>query len=109
IRSPGFIICAMAYHHFIPASPTDLTISSMLGQQSQFFPVGYGKQLGNVLHTSVRLALKDAASPAHLSVEIRDPGPAPEDDPVVHLEGKELWGQFHISEAAWTGRRGTSC
>lgn len=87
----------MAYHHFIPASPTDLTISSMLGQQSQFFPVGYGKQLGNVLHTSVRLALKDAASPAHLSVETRDPGPAPEDDPVVHLEGKELWGQFHIS------------
>uniref|UniRef100_A0A8C1KWN6 T-box transcription factor 3b n=1 Tax=Cyprinus carpio TaxID=7962 RepID=A0A8C1KWN6_CYPCA len=70
---------------------------SMLGQQSQFFPVGYGKQLGNVLHTSVRLALKDAASPAHLSVETRDPGPAPEDDPVVHLEGKELWGQFHIS------------
>uniref|UniRef100_A0A672LLK8 T-box domain-containing protein n=2 Tax=Sinocyclocheilus grahami TaxID=75366 RepID=A0A672LLK8_SINGR len=87
----------MAYHHFIPASPTDLTISSMLGQQSQFFPVGYGKQLANVLHNSVRLARKDAASPAHLSVETRDPGLAPEDDPVVHLEGKELWGQFHRS------------
>lgn len=79
----------MAYHHFIPASPTDLTISSMLGQQSQFFPVGYGKQqFANVLHNSVRLALKDAASP---------PGLAPEDDPVAHLEGKELWGQFHRS------------
>ncbi len=88
----------MAYHHFIPASPIDLTISSMLGQQSQFFPMGYGKQqFTNVLHNSVRLALKDATSPAHLSVETRDPGLAPEDDPVVHLEGKELWGQFHRS------------
>ncbi|XP_042611067.1 T-box transcription factor TBX3-like [Cyprinus carpio] len=88
----------MAYNHLIPASPTDLTVSSMLGQQSQFFPIGYGKQqFANVLHNSIRLALKEAASPAHLSVETRDPGLAPEDDPVVHLEGKELWGQFHRS------------
>ncbi|XP_016420949.1 T-box transcription factor TBX3-like [Sinocyclocheilus rhinocerous] len=88
----------MAYHHLIPASPTDLTISSMLGQQSQFFPVEYVKQqFANVLHNSIRLALKEDASPAHLSVETRDPGQAPEDDPVVHLEGKELWGQFHKS------------
>ncbi|XP_048043192.1 T-box transcription factor TBX3 [Megalobrama amblycephala] len=86
----------MAYHNFIPASPTDFTISSMLGQQSQFFPVGYGKrQFTNVHHNSIRLALKDAASPAHLSVDTRDLGLAPEDDPVVHLEGKDLWGQFH--------------
>ncbi|XP_043096100.1 T-box transcription factor TBX3 isoform X2 [Puntigrus tetrazona] len=84
----------MAYRHFMPVSPTDLAVSSMLGQQSRFFPVGYGKQqFANALHNSVRLALKDAASPAHLSVETR----APEDDPVVHLEGKELWGQFHRS------------
>ncbi|XP_050966408.1 T-box transcription factor TBX3 isoform X3 [Labeo rohita] len=88
----------MAYHHFIPASPTDLTISSMLGQQSQFCPVGYGKQqFANVLHNSIRLALKEAASAEHLSAETRDPGLAPEDDPVVHLEGRELWGQFHRS------------
>ncbi|XP_052446445.1 T-box transcription factor TBX3 [Carassius gibelio] len=88
----------MAYHHLIPASPTDLTVSSMLGQQSQFFPAGYGKQqFANVLHNSIRLALKEAASPVHLSEETRDPGLAPEDDPVVHLEGKELWGQFHRS------------
>ncbi|KAK7164456.1 hypothetical protein R3I94_002993 [Phoxinus phoxinus] len=87
----------MAYH-FIPTSSTDFTISSMLGQQSQFFPVGYGKQqFANVLHNSIRLALKEAASPAHLSVETRDLGLTPEDDPVVHLEAKELWGQFHKS------------
>lgn len=87
----------MAYH-FIPASSTDFTISSMLGQQSQFFPVGYGKQqIANTLHNSIRLALKEAASPAHLSVETRDLGLTPEDDPVVHLEAKELWVQFHKS------------
>lgn len=88
----------MAYR-FIPASSTDFTISSMLGQQSQFFPVGYGKQqIANVLHNSIRLALKEPASPAHLSVETRDQlGLTPEDDPVVHLEAKELWGQFHKS------------
>ncbi|XP_051542802.1 T-box transcription factor TBX3-like [Myxocyprinus asiaticus] len=88
----------MAYHHFSPAGPSDFTISSMLGQQSQFFPHGYGKQqFGNVVYNSIRLALKEADSPAHLPVDTRDSQLAPVDDPAVHLEGKELWGQFHKS------------
>lgn len=86
----------MAYHHFIPASPTDFTISPMLGQQAQFFPVGYGnQQFANALQSSIRLALKEAAAPALLSGQTRDPVQTAEDEPVVHLEGNELWGQFH--------------
>ncbi|XP_002662050.2 T-box transcription factor TBX3 [Danio rerio] len=86
----------MAYHHFIPASPTDFTISPMLGQQAQFFPVGYGhQQFANALQSSIRLALKESAAPALLSGRTRDPVQTPEDEPVVHLEGNELWGQFH--------------
>ncbi|XP_055053945.2 uncharacterized protein tbx3b isoform X2 [Misgurnus anguillicaudatus] len=88
----------MAYHHFIPASPSDFTTGPMLGQQPRFFPVEYGKQqFENVIHNSIRLSLKESASPAHLTVETRDPDQAPEDDPVVQLEGKDLWGQFHKS------------
>nr|XP_055053942.1 T-box transcription factor TBX3 isoform X1 [Misgurnus anguillicaudatus] len=88
----------MAYHHFIPASPSDFTAGPMLGQQPRFFPVEYGKQqFENVIHNSIRLSLKESASPAHLTVETRDPDQAPEDDPVVQLEGKDLWGQFHKS------------
>ncbi|KAI7813622.1 T-box transcription factor TBX3 [Triplophysa rosa] len=89
----------MAYHHFLPASPSDFTTGPVLGQQSRFVSAGYGKQpVANVLHNSIRFALKEAAaSPAHLPVETRDPDVAPEDDPVVQLEGKDLWGQFHKS------------
>ncbi|XP_051974334.1 T-box transcription factor TBX3-like [Xyrauchen texanus] len=88
----------MAYQHFSPAGRSDFTISSTLGQQSQFSPFGYGKQqVGNVVYNSIRLALNEAASPAHLQVDTRDSQLAPEDDTAVHLEGKELWGQFHKS------------
>lgn len=89
----------MAFHHFLPASPSDFTTGPVLGQQSRFVSAGYGKQpFANVLHNSIRFALKEAAaSPAHLPVETRDPEVAPEDDPVVQLEGKDLWGQFHKS------------
>ncbi|XP_051967727.1 T-box transcription factor TBX3 [Xyrauchen texanus] len=70
----------------------------MLGQQSQLFPVGYGKQqFANVFPNPIRLALKETASPTQLPVEARDSQLASEVDPVVHLEGKELWGQFHKS------------
>lgn len=73
----------MAFHHFLAASPSDFS-----GQRG--FPAGHS--FGNGLQTSGRFALKEAAaSPSPL------PEVTPEDDPLVQLEGKDLWGKFHKS------------
>ncbi|TRY54456.1 hypothetical protein DNTS_023721 [Danionella cerebrum] len=86
----------MAFHRFLPTCHSDFSAGSTLGHPTQIFPAGLGKtQLSHALHTSVRLALKDAATQARAFPSTRDPAAALEDDPVVHLEAKELWGQFH--------------
>ncbi|KAK1806900.1 hypothetical protein P4O66_005380 [Electrophorus voltai] len=94
----------MSYHPFLPPQPSDFAIGAMLGRRPPFLSaVGCGKP---ILEQLVGAGESNTELPSRgLDVPAPSSHPQPrgtaehevefEDDPVVHLESTELWGQFH--------------
>ncbi|XP_030647654.1 T-box transcription factor TBX3 [Chanos chanos] len=96
----------MAYHPFVPTSASDFSMGAMLGHQPPFFPVvGCGKPILDQLVSSSENAysvsihgVKDNPTTNQIrGLKTVEPETGVEDDPVVLLEAKELWEQFHRS------------
>ncbi|XP_076855250.1 T-box transcription factor TBX3 [Brachyhypopomus gauderio] len=87
----------MSFHPFLPVQPSDFSIGAMLGHRPPFLPVvGCGKPILEQLESSTEMSSRGRKVPSS-HPQPRDTAEHHEfeDDPVVHLESTELWGQFH--------------